>query len=350
MGSLPLLGQDSLSSPSCTPFQLTAYAEIYYIYDFSNPTDQNRPFFYSHHRHNEVALNLGFIRAACQTDRFRGNLAFMAGTYANANLANEPGVLRSILEANIGIKLSAQRNVWLEAGIFNSHLGFENPIGAECWNMTRSLTAENAPYYLAGMKITYYLPNEKWHVGLLLLNGWQRMQRLTGTSVPALGHIISWKPSAKFSLVSGSFIGNDTPGQQIRYFHSGYAQLQLSKLWNWIVQIDTGLQQRGSSNGMHLWYAFTTVMRFQLPNKKWFIASRAEYYADPDEVIVSTEKTDGFRVFGYSVNLDRYFGNYLLWRLEVRTLQSHRDAIFAKGENHAIKGNWFIGSCMALSF
>ena len=43
----------------------SAYADIYYAYDFNDPKDNNRPgFIYQYSRHNEVALNLGFIKAS----------------------------------------------------------------------------------------------------------------------------------------------------------------------------------------------------------------------------------------------------------------------------------------------
>lgn len=168
------------------PLKITGYLEAYYIYDFSNPVDHNRPgFFYSFNRHNEVNLNFGYIQAAYEQDRVRGKLALMTGTYANANLAAEPGVLKNVFEANAGVKLSKNHNLWVDAGIFASHIGFESAIGATCWNMTRSILADNSPYYEAGAKISYTTSDEKWFISGLLLNGWQRIQRVSGNQTPA---------------------------------------------------------------------------------------------------------------------------------------------------------------------
>jgi hypothetical protein len=64
---------------------------------------------YSFNRHNEVNLNLGFLRGSYNTDNVRANLALMVGTYANANLAAETGVLKNIYEANAGVKISSQK-------------------------------------------------------------------------------------------------------------------------------------------------------------------------------------------------------------------------------------------------
>ena len=39
----------------------------------------------AYNRHNEVNLNLGFVKAAYASTKSRANLALMAGTYANDN-------------------------------------------------------------------------------------------------------------------------------------------------------------------------------------------------------------------------------------------------------------------------
>jgi hypothetical protein len=46
-------------------------------------------------------VNLAFVKASYTLSRVRGNLAFAAGTYVNANYVAEPGVLKNLYEANI---------------------------------------------------------------------------------------------------------------------------------------------------------------------------------------------------------------------------------------------------------
>ena len=103
--SFTTVAQDSTSN-----FLWSGYMEAYYSYDFNEPEDGNRaPFVYSFNRHNEINVNLGFLKAAYNSEIIRGNMAIMTGTYANANLSAEPGVLRNILEANAGAKLSKNK-------------------------------------------------------------------------------------------------------------------------------------------------------------------------------------------------------------------------------------------------
>lgn len=333
------------------PLTISGYVETYYSYDFSNPSDHNRPgFVYSHNRHNEVNLNLGFIKAAYATDKVRANLALMTGTYANANLAAEPGVLKNIFEANVGVKISKKKNLWVDAGIFASHIGFESAIGKDCWNLTRGILADNSPYYESGAKISYTSDNEKWFISGLVLNGWQRIQRVDGNNTPALGHQITWTPNKKVKLNSSSFVGSDSPdsSRQMRYFHNFYGQFQLTDKLGLIFGFDIGAQQKSKgSSDYNIWYTPNLIAKFS-PNNKVSIAARAEYYADPSGVIISTGTVNGFQTYGYSLNLDYYLAENVVWRIEGRGLSS-KDKIFTLDKQPSTQ-NYFLTTALAISF
>jgi Putative beta-barrel porin-2, OmpL-like. bbp2 len=232
---------------SKSSIQFSGYLEAYYAYDLGNPQNHNKPdFIYSHNRHNEVSLNVGYIKAAYMHDKARANFALMAGTYANVNLASEPGVLKNVLEANIGVRLSKQKNLWIDGGVFESHIGFESETGKNCWNLTRSILADNSPYYESGVKLGYTSDNQKWFLSLLYLNGWQTIQRPDGFNRPAFGHQITYTPNSNITLNSSSFVGSDTPDstQQTRYFHNLYGIFQAHKRLGITAGFDIGAQQK----------------------------------------------------------------------------------------------------------
>ncbi|STD05622.1 porin [Chryseobacterium carnipullorum] len=83
-------------------------------------------------------LNLGLIKANYQSENLRANVALMAGTYAQDNMAAEQDALRYVNEANVGIKISKTKNLWIDAGIMPSHIGWESAIGKDNINLTRS--------------------------------------------------------------------------------------------------------------------------------------------------------------------------------------------------------------------
>jgi len=327
--------------------EITGYLEPYYSYDFSNPDNHYKPTFtYAYNRHNEVNLNLGFIKASYTSSKIRANLALMTGTYANANLGAEPGVLKNIYEANGGIRLSASKNIWVDAGIMPSHIGFESAVGKDCWNLTRSILADNSPYFESGVKITYTSENNNLLLSALIMNGWQRIHRVDGNQTPSFGHQIVYKPNARLTLNSSSFIGSDTPDsvRLMRYFHNFYGLFQPTDKFGITAGFDIGAQQKqkGSSD-LNIWYSPVLILRLS-PSEKIKIAGRLEYYSDENGVIIALDNSQGFKTFSYSINLDLNITPNAMWRIEGRGFQSE-DNIFS-GKNY----NYQVTSSLAISF
>jgi hypothetical protein len=330
-------------------FSLSTYLETYYAYDFGNPPDHTRPsFIYSYNRHNEVNLNLGFIKAEHITHNTRANLALMAGTYSNANLSSEPGVFKNIFEANMGIKLSKTKNLWVDAGIFASHIGFESAIGKDCWNVSRSILADNSPYYESGIKVSYTNNNEKWFLSALVLNGWQRIYRINDNNTPAFGHQITYKPSSGITLNSSSFVGNVLPDsiQKMRYFHNFYGQFQITEKTGIITGFDTGIQQTAKNSEKYaVWYSPVLVVRHAV-SEKIYLAVRGEYYTDPQQVMIETNTPNGFQTFGYSLNFDYWISKNALWRIEGRGFMS-KDKVFVTNKQPSSQ-NYFVLTSIAV--
>ncbi|SHN33375.1 porin [Chitinophaga sp. CF418] len=345
---LHLHAQDAQQEP---PLKITGYLEVYYSYDFGKPADHKRPaFMYSFNRHNEVNLNLGFVKAAYVKNSVRANLALMTGTYANANMASEPGVIKNIYEANAGVKISKQHNLWIDAGIFASHIGFEGAVGKDCWNLTRSILADNTPYYESGVKISYTSPSEKWLLSALILNGWQRIQRADGNNTPAFGHQITFKPTAVFTFNSSSFIGSDKPDsiRRMRYFHNFYTQMQLVEKFGLTAGFDIGAEQKEKgSDSYNTWYSPVLILRYT-PVKKLAIAARGEYYRDKHGVIIATGTPNGFQTWGCSLNADYAIADNVLFRVEGRGF-SARDAVFLK-ESRPVTDDFSVTTSLSMSF
>ena len=345
----PAIAQDSIQTKN--PLTISGYVEAYYNHDFNQPDKNTVPgFLYNFNRANEVNVNLAFIKANYATDRVRANVSLAAGTYMNANYSAEPGVLKNIYEANVGVKLSKNSNLWLDAGIMPSHIGFESAVGKDNWTLSRSLLAENSPYFESGAKLGYTTKNEKLYVAAMYLNGWQRIQRVDGNSTPAFGTQITYKPTSAITLNYSTFIGNDKPDslKQMRYFHNVYGIFQLTPTFGLTAGFDFGSEQKvKGSNGYNNWYTPVLIARFA-PTDKIRMAARGEYYADKNGVIISTGTANGFKTFGYSLNFDYLPVENVMWRLEARSFNS-KDAIFTN-DDRVKRQNYFITTSIALSF
>ncbi len=148
------------------PIKFFGNAEIFYAYDFNEPRNHiKQNFLYNYNRHNEFNLNLVMVKANYETENVRTNLALMSGTYATDNLSAEKDVFKFINEANIGFKISKTKNLWIDAGILPSHIGWETAVGKHNLNLTRSLAAENSPYFEKEQK---FLTLPKVENGLLV--------------------------------------------------------------------------------------------------------------------------------------------------------------------------------------
>jgi hypothetical protein len=311
-----------------SPLKISVNLEVYYRYDLGNPSSGEKlPYQYTYDRHNEVNLNLGMIAAQYSADRVRANLALMAGTYPNANLAAEPGVLKNVFEANVGYQLHKNKSLWVDMGILPSHIGFESAIGSLNRNLTRSLLADNSPYFESGVRLSYTSDSKKWYLAALALNGWQRIQRLPGNSLISLGTQVTWTPSDRILFNSSTFIGSDTPDSErkMRYFHNFYSQLSAGSRWRFIVGLDYGIQQsEPGSKEYDQWLSPVLIPSFQL-SERLDLSARLEWYSDPKEVIVQSGTEEGFELVSTSVNLDLKLSPQLIWRSEYRFFSGQGD-------------------------
>jgi hypothetical protein len=335
-----------------TRLSISGYLEAYYLRDFNNPLGNTRPgFVYSHNRTNEVNINLALLKAAYETTNTRANLALGVGTYMNANYGAEPGVLKNIYEANAGVRISKKHNLWIDAGIFSSHLGFESAIGKDNWTVTRSIFADNSPYFETGAKISYTSASGKLFLSGLVLNGWQRIQRVDGSSLPAFGHQLVYKPTDKWTINSGSFIGSDKADsvRQMRYFHNLYAIYQVNEKLGITFGFDIGAEQKAKgSSTYNVWYTPVLIARYAT-TERFSLTARGEYYNDKHGVIVSTRTAQGFQTFGYSLNADYAILPNVLWRTELRNL-TNKDAIFLDRSNKLLKNSVTAVTALTVSF
>ncbi|MEO8235738.1 MAG: porin [Flavobacterium sp.] len=334
-----------------SPFTFSGYLETYYSYDFGNPDNHLRPgFVYSHNKHNEVNLNLGLVKANYAKDNLRANFALMAGTYPEYNLAGEQDLLKNIFEANGGVKISSKHNLWVDAGIMPSHIGFESAIGKDCVNLTRSILADNSPYYETGVKIGYTSASEKWYLAAMYLNGWQRIQKIEGNQTPAFGTQVTYKPSSKATLNWSTYVGNEQPDavRKWRYFNNFYGQFKVSDKTSLTAGFDIGVQQTvNRSSDYDVWYSPIIIAQYK-PTAKVQLGFRGEYYQDKQGVIIATGTENGFKTFGVSANFDYLIADNIMFRVEARNLNS-KDDVFLKNANPTNQ-NTFLTTALAISF
>jgi hypothetical protein len=313
---------------------IAGFIDAYYGYDFDKPSPKLRPgYLYNHRRHNTPAINLALVKAAFEKNKWRANLALMAGDYAKYNLAAEPKWARAIYEANAGFDFSDKFSV--DAGVLPSHIGSESAISKDNWTLSRSLLAENSPYYETGVRFNFK-PNDKWSFALLGINGWQHIK--DNNSDLAAGTMIQFKPNDKWFFNSSTFLGNEKPdsvAKQLRFFHNFYTIYIISNKVAASVFVDFGLEEKQNSKGTNNWLGLVAKMQWAVSDKI-NTAVRYEYYKDKAGVIIPSSTINGFRLNGYTLCFDWKIVKNLLWRNELRLFNSP-DNIFIK--NNLPKNN-----------
>lgn len=316
---LPFIGysQITIKSDSTRNVSLQLYAEPYYTIDIaaSSAKKERLPFLYNHHISRRPEFNLAFAKLQMQHNHFRSNVGFMYGSYATYNLQSEPTFFRYIYEANVGVKLSKQQAIWLDAGVLPSHIGSEVAKGNNNATLTRSIIAENSPYFESGMQLSFSNKKNTWYTALLLTNGWQRIRWVKDESYPCLGLQVTHKSSKNLLFNYSYFLGRN--GNSLRQYHDLYFTYTQDAMYVSFT-IDMGTSNAIYKKQMGIWYGWSMVMQYKL-TPYLDMAIRNEYFQDPEKLVASTDNLEGkIKIYGASYNIDFHITRFASWRNEIK--------------------------------
>lgn len=311
--------------------------DTYYGFDFNEPAQSVRPYTVSSARHNEININLAFIDLKYMNERVRAHLVPGFGTYINDNYATEKGSLKNLVEANVGVRLSEKRNIWIDAGILGSPFTNETTISKEHLTYTRSLASEYSPYYVTGVKVSISV-NDRWNAYFYVLNGWQQIQ--DNNNPLSLATQIEFRPNKNLLLNWDTYVGNEysqsTPDYRTRYFSDLYLIYRPTGKWAVTSCVYAGLQQKKDSLSQRsevFWAQANLVADYKM-GKHASVSARAEYFHDPQSaIVVPITPIHAFRVFSASVGYNLHISKNALFRLEYRYFRSEQP-IYLKHLTH----------------
>lgn len=344
-------------TPADTAPKITfgGFVDGYYAYDFNRPATFDRAFTTQPARHNEFNINLAFVETKLDGPRVRGRLALQAGTSVQSNYAAEPRIgsvsgpdlARLIQEAVVGVKLAD--NLWIDGGIFFSHIGMEGWISRDNPIYTRSLVADYSPYYQSGVKLTWQA-TPTITAQLDVVNGWQIISE--SNSAKSAGVRVDYAPSASTVFSYYNYLGDEAPdvqpGRQLRIFNGVGVKSSITERWQLLAQFDYGTQERAAVLDDASWYGGTLIGRYQA-TPAVAIVGRVERYDDEDQVLIATGLPDGLRANGASLGLDVIPAPRTLWRTEIRGFQGE-SPVFPKFDSGPSRSDAFVVSSLALTF
>ncbi|MBC7564211.1 MAG: porin [Gemmatimonadaceae bacterium] len=359
----PTLAEAQTAASDTAPkITVGAFVDGYFAWDVGRPPSFDRSFaggttFTTQPaRHNEFNVNLAFIEVKLDAPRYRGRVALQTGTSVQSNYAGEPtnGTLsgplasRMIQEAVAGVRLAD--NLWVDGGIFYSHLGVESWASRDNLTYTRSLVGDYSPYYQSGVKMTW-TPTPKLTARVDLVNGWQNISE--NNSGKGAGARLDYAATSSTLLSYYNFFSNEA-GSRLRTFNGVGGRHAIGRL-TLLGEFDYGTQRRAvGEDGQSTWSGWTAVARVQAAPTVAFVA-RVEAYNDRDQVILSTGAVEGvsnpaFRAVGGSIGVDVTPVSRVAFRTELRGWRN-RDAIFPNGRVGAPRPeSAFVVTSLALSF
>ena len=359
--ALPMIvaAQGAPASPATpdttTKMTFGGFVDGYYAFDFNRPVNFDRAFTTQPARHNEFNINLAFVEAKLDAPRMRGRLAIQMGTSVQANYAGEPRngaisgpeLARFIQEAVVGTKLAD--NLWVDGGVFLSHLGMEGFVSRDNPMYTRSFVADYSPYYESGVKATWQATPTVSAL-LTVVNGWQNISETN--SAKSVGARIDYSPSGSTTFSYFNYIGDEAPDsaahRQLRSYNGVGLKSALSSQWVVMAEVDYGTQGHASGSGTSTWYGGMFTGRFQA-TPTTALVGRVERFADRDQAVLVTGVADGLRANGVSFGVDVTPQPRVLWRTELRGFQGEK-AVFPKRDSGPSKSDAFVVTSLGLTF
>jgi hypothetical protein len=311
-------------------FAIEGYVEAFYLYNSNKPNDGNVPYFVSFNRHNEFNINLAYVSGRYTSDRVRGVFTPGFGTYMNANYAAEPATLKNILEANVGLKLFAKKDIWLDMGVLPSPYTNETAVSFDQPTLTRSFAPEYVPYFVSGARLTLPFGKRIRFYGYLL-NGWQQMQDVNSTL--AFGSWLEYRPSSKLSINWNVFVGDErselAPLNRMRHLQDIYFIYTPIGRWSFTASAYGGWQYLEEEEGgtvVKQWWQANATARYACAPNRW-IYGRIETFNDPQGGIsVSATGLEGFEAVSGTLGYDANVSSMVKLRLESRFFSARDDA------------------------
>lgn len=215
-----------------------------------------------------------------------------------------------------------------------SHIGFESVITHDNFTLSRSLIAENSPYYETGVKFYGSNKLKNLFIAGLLLNGWQTIAMPYGIQSPSLGFQITLKESHNIELNYSNFWGYIFRDSLLRrrVYHNFYSRYSI-KSFDLLAGFDYRIDLTNHQIPQNWWtFAFLVRKKILIRNA---VALRLEYFNDHHKVIESNPLLVPFKSWGYSINFDHSIKN-LLFRCEARLFVSDSTYFDQKKENFCI--------------
>ena len=312
--------------------EIGAYFSSYYAYY----TEDNTSDYVKHAtmaaRNNQFGLNMAMISLSYRSKKIRSNVSIHYGDIAESTW---PKKFNMIQEANAGIELF--KNLWLDAGVFRSHIGLESTQPRE--NITSSMTLANVyePYFFSGAKLTYLI-NSKLSLQLNTFNSFNSIVETNKNKL--FGSSVVFAPNENLSITYNFITGDETPDsvnlKHQRFYHNLYATYQKNKI-SIGAEFNYGIQEYSkhiNTTTVGTAYMNSSLLLFKHQTlKKIAFYTRVEWFNDEDEIL-SIGSNMGKYTWGATAGIEYKPAKNMALSIEGRQLDSEKENFYYNGKYH----------------
>jgi hypothetical protein len=198
--------------------------------------------------------------------------------------------LRHFGRANASYLAPVGNGLTIQAGIFNSLIGYESLYAKDNANYTRAWIADYSPYLMLGANAVYPF-NDQWTGAVFLINEYWHLAN--ANSIPSYGAQVAYTPSQPWTLKETLYYGPDQANTSIEFW-----RLFSDTIVEWkgqpvtvVLEYQVGTQKNASAPGnpRDFYTGSMLEVHWHLEGP-WSVALRPEFWWDRNGLMSGSEQ------------------------------------------------------------
>jgi len=287
------------ASPPSPVWHYGGFLDLAYLLNFNFPANHRWRNRTTTPRVNELDLNMAGVyvrKDATELSRWGTEWLIHGGQDAKefAFAADAPKVgasdqLRHFGRANVSYRAPLGKGLLIQAGLFNSLIGYDSLYAKDNINYTRPWGGDYTPYLMFGINAAYPL-TEQLTGTLFVINGYAHLAHPNNS--PSYGGQLAYQPSSNWTVKETLYYGPDqanTSPEFWRFFSDTITEWRGEKvLLAFEYQIGTEtIAVSGSPRAF--WTAALLPIRWNIAGP-WSVAIRPEFYWDRNGRMTGSEQ------------------------------------------------------------
>jgi len=251
-------------------------------------------------RVNELDLNMAAVyvrKDATESSRWGTEWLIQAGEDSKAfgfatSLPKVSGsdVWRHFGRANVSYVAPAGNGLTLQAGLFNSFIGYESLYAKDNGNYTRAWIADYSPYLMFGVNAVYAF-NDQWTGAFFVINDYFHLEN--SNSLPSYGGQIQYKPALAWTVKETMYYGPDQADTSLefwRFFSDSIVEWKGDEVTvGFDYQIGTQKNASAPGNPRDFYTGATIETRWHIAGP-WTVSVRPEFFWDRNGLMTGSEQ------------------------------------------------------------